>query len=501
MTTGTTISALDPIAAAQLTEDAQLVVDGADGKTARTGATTLPFLSPEAGAVLRGANAKMADIVSVLDFGATGDGVTNDRSAIVAAIAAVTARGGAVYFPVPTSSYKVDATAGAISVPPGVTLRGENGVYRGSRVSHSGGAVLFDLTGGFETRMIDGLVIRGGTPGSIGIRCRASETRLNRITFDRWTGDTAIVFDDDPGSGDGPWNCHVYDLQILTWTGAVGTIEYGIRAISNFNASTIRKFSITGAGVAGIQIEHGAGWVVADGNLEHNESVSVATNCGIRVGGGVGTPIGGAIRGLECEANYDSAIYVTECNGLLIDSCYAMGNGFHQQAPYGIKIVDASGTGANVKQVTVIGGAYATHATADIYASGTSSTVLVNPFTAVGTSGSFSKLDYYQVNGPIIVAPQVRTANVIVAALAAAATANLLYLTTQVGTWLFTVTDTNGGANHLSGMALLTSNGTTLHYFSLAATNCTWGLAGTTLTVRNDLGVAVNVTATYIKVA
>ena len=61
-------------------------------------AATLDFLQAGTGAVTRTAQAKMRDVVSVKDFGAVGDGVTNDTTAIQAAATALT-QGQILYFP------------------------------------------------------------------------------------------------------------------------------------------------------------------------------------------------------------------------------------------------------------------------------------------------------------------------------------------------------------------------------------------------------------------
>ena len=60
-----------------------------------------------AGAINRPINEKLQEIVSVKDFGAKGDGTTDDAAAITAAIAAMTT-GGILYFP--TGSYVVAST-------------------------------------------------------------------------------------------------------------------------------------------------------------------------------------------------------------------------------------------------------------------------------------------------------------------------------------------------------------------------------------------------------
>lgn len=68
----------------------------ADLAVASTGASLVGFLQAGAGAVNRTARAKMRETVSVTDFGAVGDGVTDDTSAIQAAL---DTDPGALFFP------------------------------------------------------------------------------------------------------------------------------------------------------------------------------------------------------------------------------------------------------------------------------------------------------------------------------------------------------------------------------------------------------------------
>lgn len=68
----------------------------------------MDFLQAGTGAVKRSVESKLRDVVSVKDFGAVGDGVTDDTAAIQAAINVFTNGSGRVYFP--RGTYKVTET-------------------------------------------------------------------------------------------------------------------------------------------------------------------------------------------------------------------------------------------------------------------------------------------------------------------------------------------------------------------------------------------------------
>lgn len=124
--------------------------------------TINPVLNPEAVAEVpvladgtstaRPLSDRFAELVSVTDFGAKGDGVTDDTAAFNAALAAAKA----VFVPMPSNYYR---TTNAITVPAGKTLFGEGGPlikYHGTT-----GSIGVVQTGGDGCRIV-GLSIDGG---------------------------------------------------------------------------------------------------------------------------------------------------------------------------------------------------------------------------------------------------------------------------------------------------------------------------------------------------
>lgn len=98
---------------------------GLGAHTALTDSVRNTFDNGLTGSVARTLSGKVGELISVKDFGASGDGVTDDTAEIQAAIDAVSADGGAVYFPpgvyLISSSLNISAD--------GVSLIGPNGTY------------------------------------------------------------------------------------------------------------------------------------------------------------------------------------------------------------------------------------------------------------------------------------------------------------------------------------------------------------------------------------
>ena len=103
-----------PVSTAQAAADAAVAAAAANASNLTSGTVPtarLAFTQAGTGSVTRTMQDKARDIVSAKDFGAVGDGVTDDTAAIAAAILA-TPTGGTLY--VPTGSYKVTGSGNQI---------------------------------------------------------------------------------------------------------------------------------------------------------------------------------------------------------------------------------------------------------------------------------------------------------------------------------------------------------------------------------------------------
>lgn len=104
----------------------------------QTSGTSVSFLQGGTGAVTRNIQDKARESVSVKDFGAVGDGITDDTAAIQAAIDSLGTAGGVVE--VPTGAYKVSSV---LNISSYVCLKGSGAVASSIITNNSTGNVVY----------------------------------------------------------------------------------------------------------------------------------------------------------------------------------------------------------------------------------------------------------------------------------------------------------------------------------------------------------------------
>jgi len=137
-------------------------VDGVNGSF---NSSNISYTPAGTGAVTTTVQAKLRQTVSVQDFGAIGDGTTDDTAAIQAAINALSAAGVGGTVLLPAGAYKITQNL-SITWPnstdqnsPGrITMRGEGADlsyiydYRSNASAATGGAVTIDFTAGYDNK-------------------------------------------------------------------------------------------------------------------------------------------------------------------------------------------------------------------------------------------------------------------------------------------------------------------------------------------------------------
>lgn len=229
------------------------------------------FLQSGTGATTRTVQSKLRDVVSVKDFGAVGDGVTNDAAAVQAAIDTVEALGGVVVFPPGKYLFGTQVTINRTYAASGSDFVGERNLLvsgYGAEIRTTGAITAFDVRGGWlpnHNCMIEGFTIyhRGNTQAVGGIRMIGAGLVTCKeisvvVSSSLPAGYAAFSLENsDPANIDtGCFWCLIDQCSVRPWSGAEGYVTYGVKAMGSANALTLRDNTFSGSNTHVILMPH-----------------------------------------------------------------------------------------------------------------------------------------------------------------------------------------------------------------------------------------------------
>ena len=254
--------------------------------TGAVDASIVAYDPPFTNSVATNVEAKLAQYISVMDFGAVGNGVADDAAAVQDAIDYVQTLGGNLYFPKGVYLFGSQVTIDRTYAPSGGNFVGERNLIvsgYGAEIRTTGAISAFDVKGGWipnHNCLIEGFTIyhRGNTQAVGGIRmigaglvtCRevsvvvSSSLPAGYAAFSMQQTNPA-----DPDTGCF-WNL-IDQCTVRPWTGAEGFCDYGVKLMGSANATTLRNNTFSGSNIHVLLTAHpGQTYTPNSANIDGN---------------------------------------------------------------------------------------------------------------------------------------------------------------------------------------------------------------------------------------
>lgn len=343
------------------------------------GSSLVGFLQAGSGAVVRTAQSKMRDTVSVKDFGAVGDGVADDTAAFVAALAS------SDYVFVPPGIYKVGAQ---IDITGNKTIEGSGGGNHEalpSRINFTApsGNCFSATSAEFGGITIRNLSITGGN-GSYAIRSSRPQSVFENLKMEPFTGGGIELFEAGTGS-QASWGTVIRNVK---WVGPASQTAYrGFQVAQNGGHLTLER-CVAVYGSIGLNIDQGEAINVIACSFNQQQAaysseLATAGQCGIRLSGS-GYKRGISIRNCYIEA-YTTGIWVEKCESLTIADNYIADVGLSSN------YASVYTAGADAKNVSIINNHFndnGNNASCIRLNSSTDNSVILNNYISTTGNGS-----------------------------------------------------------------------------------------------------------------
>jgi len=343
-------SELVPVVQSGVTAKAQIF----DLLSGSNGSASVGFVQAGTGATSRTTQAKLRDVVSVKDFGATGDGTTDDTVAIQAALADAVTNNRCLYFPagtyLVTSNLTVPTPA---NVQRGFTILGEN-KHNGSIINFSGAAVTTGLTFSSSVSVYQ----FWGTISELQITCASGAKRGMTFTYAHAPTLVNVQFRGATQAGLYLDNCNqpVVEKCLFISNGSSGTAQLSLNFCTCFSIKD-NYFAGSATASSGIDIDRSNTGMISNGAIESTgvpiriceategtngcnditiQSVNIEnpTNCYIRLGYG------------WTSTNGVKNVYILGCRGYVSGSTTAL-IGVDMKNCLGVRVVSCQfGLGA-----------------------------------------------------------------------------------------------------------------------------------------------------------
>ena len=310
--------------------DAATVGQTVTALAASSGSSLVGHLPSGTGAVATTVQTKLRESVSVKDFGAKGDGTTDDTSAFAAFLTSVAGKSG--FIPNPSVGYKITS---ALTIPSSTRLYGEDKFS--TRIFPSGSFTLFTMMNG---SVLENLYLDGNSQTGIGINITGTEgqQRIDNCKITDFDNTCINFAATTAGSYFSSTNCLVYRKSAAYGSGKYAVVIADAiqllavpRRFVNFESGGTPSFSFGGAN----DLHMTNSWL---GDLLHsvNTSGCLISNCRIGTTQNF-TMLGGQNSIVGCD------VYPIITLGTGAGGCTIGPGAFNSGPP-----IDASGTATNL---------------------------------------------------------------------------------------------------------------------------------------------------------